>query len=318
MTPLQKRGKRLFLILASLLILEKLAGIGFAVSSGLNELNWLKSVIGPLGFAVAVAFLWQGDVWLRWLVGLVCLLTGAPLMLVSGRAVMELANATPPEATGISMRLAGLPFGLLPLYGGFFVVAGLLFLFSPSLRAFLRYQQKEAAEDERRLQEMCELTEVDAIQMMFPTEPEWAAVEDSVLIELVREYVGEQSCATSALHELSQRKHRELAELCEFLLDEASVDTLLKQAALELLLEKDLVRGLDQSRGLVDRCDTGMLSILVDSLLSEFQTDLRDIAVRHTTTQKLRTRLLSGEDKEIGAAELFYEKFGRTDQQADP
>ena len=142
MTPQERRGKRLFLILATLIILEKLAGVGLALSGGLTEVKWFKSVVQPIGFALAVAFLWQGDVWLRWLVGAACVFSGGLLAFVSGRVLVKLAGVTPPEATGFFLQVAGYPIGLVGIFGLLYVVAGLLFLFSPSMRAFFRYQRE--------------------------------------------------------------------------------------------------------------------------------------------------------------------------------
>jgi hypothetical protein len=77
MTRLEQRGKWLFLILATLIVLEKLAGIGFALFEGLGNVNWFRSVVTPIGVLCAIVGLWQGDEWLRRLVGGMFLLIGA-------------------------------------------------------------------------------------------------------------------------------------------------------------------------------------------------------------------------------------------------
>ena len=142
MTPQERRGKRLFLVLATLIILEKLAGLAITLTAGLAEINWLRSVLQPVAFALAVAFLWQGDTWLRWLVGAACLLSGGLLAFICGRVLLKLAGETPPAATEVFMQVVGYPIGLVGVYGLLYVLAGLLFLFSPSLRAFFRYQRE--------------------------------------------------------------------------------------------------------------------------------------------------------------------------------
>ena len=142
MTPQERRGKRLFLVLATLLVLEKVAGITLALSGGLAEVRWVESVVQPVGFALAVAFLWQGDVWLRWLVGLMCIFSGGLLAFVCGQLLVKLAGVTPPEGAGFFMQIAGFPVGLVGVFGLLHVVAGLLFLASPSIRAFFRYQRE--------------------------------------------------------------------------------------------------------------------------------------------------------------------------------
>lgn len=142
MTPQERRGKWLFLALATLIVLEKLVGVGLTLFGGLAEVRWLKSVAQPVAFAFAVAYLWQGDVWLRWLVGVACVFSGGLLAFVSGRVLVKLAGVTPPEATGFFMQAAGYPIGLIGVVGLLYVAAGLLFLFSPSLRAFFRHQRE--------------------------------------------------------------------------------------------------------------------------------------------------------------------------------
>lgn len=142
MTPRERRGKRLFLILATLLILEKLYVVGLMLSGGLADVQWFRSVAQRVGFAAAIAFLWTGDVWLRWLVGVGCVLIGGLLAFVSGRILFQLAGETPPEATRVFMLVAGYPVGLVGLLGLLHVLAGLLFLFSPSMRAFFRHQRE--------------------------------------------------------------------------------------------------------------------------------------------------------------------------------
>src|ERR1700721_3486787 len=134
----------MFLVLATLIVLEKLSGVGIALSGGLAEVKWIKSVAMPLGIAMTVALLWQGDIWLRWLVGLLFVFTGGVRVYISGLVLAKLAGVTPPEATGFFMQAAGYPIGLIGVFGLLYVLAGLLFLVSPSMRAFFRYQREVA------------------------------------------------------------------------------------------------------------------------------------------------------------------------------
>jgi hypothetical protein len=142
MTPHERLGKRLFLVLATLIILERLAGVVLALSGGLAEVKWLRSVVQPVGLVIAVAFLWQGDIWLRWLVGVACILSGGVQAFISGRVLFKLVAVTPPEATGFLLQVAGYPLGLFGVFGLLYVLAGALFLLSPSMRAFFRYQRE--------------------------------------------------------------------------------------------------------------------------------------------------------------------------------
>ena len=143
MTAQERRGKWIFLTFAALLIAERLLGVALALSGhGLAEIQWWKSVAQPLLFAMAVALLWQGENWLRWLVGMACLLAGGLQLFVAGRVLIRLAEVTPPEATGFFLQVAGYPLGVVGLMGLLELLAGLAFLVLPSVRAFFRYQRE--------------------------------------------------------------------------------------------------------------------------------------------------------------------------------
>jgi hypothetical protein len=142
MTAKEQRGKWIFLTFAALLIAEQLVVVGLAVSGhGVAEFEWWKSVAQPLLFAMAVAILWQGENWLRWLVGVACLLAGGLKLFVAGRVLIRLAEVTPPEMTGFFMQAAGFPLGIVGFIGLLELLAGLAFLALPSVRAFFRYQR---------------------------------------------------------------------------------------------------------------------------------------------------------------------------------
>jgi hypothetical protein len=142
MMPQERRGKRLFLVLASLIILEKLIGTGLVLSGNWAEIKWWPSVGRPLVLVFMVLILWQGDTFYRWLVGLTCILSGLPLAVIAGRVIVATAEVTPPEATGFFMQIVGYPMGFLGLIGLCYMIVGLLFLVSPSLRAFFRHQRE--------------------------------------------------------------------------------------------------------------------------------------------------------------------------------
>lgn len=130
------------MILATLLIIEKLFGVGLVLSGNFGEVKWYKSVVLPIGLCLAIAILWQGDNWLRWLVAAALVLSGGLAVFVGGRMLFLLAGMTPPEATGFFFQVLGLPIGLVVSVGLFHVAAGLSLLFSPRMRAFFRYQRE--------------------------------------------------------------------------------------------------------------------------------------------------------------------------------
>lgn len=80
-----------------------------------------------------------------------------------------------------------------------------------------------------------DLTPAEWIQIMYPHEPDWANVDSETLVALVEDFVGEQSCATSAIGVLSRRGHRRAAELAKWLLDSERADEWLKAAARDIL-----------------------------------------------------------------------------------
>ncbi|MTW11759.1 hypothetical protein GM658_14225 [Pseudoduganella eburnea] len=83
------------------------------------------------------------------------------------------------------------------------------------------------------------LSEAEQIQCMFPSAPDWETVPDEVLLELVRTYFQEPSCATSALGYLWRRNHPAARELALWLLSEENADQWLKESAREYLEESD-------------------------------------------------------------------------------
>ena len=78
------------------------------------------------------------------------------------------------------------------------------------------------------------------IQLSYPTEPDWAKVPVDILYQLVEEYFIEPNCATSALLELSERQDQKTSNYCSWVLEEEKTDKWLKQAAEEILKEKNL------------------------------------------------------------------------------
>lgn len=75
----------------------------------------------------------------------------------------------------------------------------------------------------------------DEIQMIYPQAPDWDVVPDAVLMELVRTYFQEPSCATTAIGLLGIRNNPAAKELANWLLDEEDADQWLKQTARRVL-----------------------------------------------------------------------------------
>lgn len=74
------------------------------------------------------------------------------------------------------------------------------------------------------------------IQFCYPEiEPNWKVLSKYLLIELVLDYENEQSCATSALYEMSSRNHEKAVELAKWLLAEKNSDEWLKKSAISIM-----------------------------------------------------------------------------------
>jgi hypothetical protein len=140
MTPQEQRGRWLFLTLATLIMLDKLLGLGLTISGGVAEVNWFKVLLQPVGFAIILAFVWYGDRSMRLLLGWVSLLIGGLQVFTCVRIFTKLALRTPPKAAGFLMQFAGYSLGIVAAIGLFYFVAGLSFLASPSLKAFCHYR----------------------------------------------------------------------------------------------------------------------------------------------------------------------------------
>jgi hypothetical protein len=137
----QIRGKWIFLFLATLLILEKLAGVGFVFSGDWGQIKWFGSVVKPLLIAAGIAFLWTGENWSRWLLSTAYILSGGFGLYLTGRIWFALSDRTPPDDRAFLIDIFGLPMGIVAAFATFHLVAGLAFLTLPSLRAFFRYQR---------------------------------------------------------------------------------------------------------------------------------------------------------------------------------
>jgi hypothetical protein len=73
------------------------------------------------------------------------------------------------------------------------------------------------------------------IQFSYPDEPNWSEVPDDVLVELVKTYFQEPSCAGLALGQLRTRRNTETINLAEWLLRQDDADQWLKASAADVL-----------------------------------------------------------------------------------
>jgi len=141
MSPQVQRGRRVFLILAGLVVVLKLIPVGMALANGFANVNWLRGVVLPVSLAMCVVCMWEGENWLIWLVSLPCVVAGGSQLFACIYLVVSLAWMTPFKASWLFLMFAQPTVLLLGVPGAINLTAGLLFLLSPSLKAFFQYQR---------------------------------------------------------------------------------------------------------------------------------------------------------------------------------
>ncbi len=141
MTPRERRGAWVYWTLVVLIALDKLSGVGLALSDGLGQVNWWRGVILPLCPLLGMIFLRDGDRWLRWLMGVVLIAAGGLKLFAVGRVMFKLAEVGTPESNDLLLRVFGLPVGVLVAKEVLYMLAGVAILALPSLRAYFEYRR---------------------------------------------------------------------------------------------------------------------------------------------------------------------------------
>jgi hypothetical protein len=154
------------------------------------------------------------------------------------------------------------------------------------------------------------LTKAQEIQISYPNEPDWTTIEDSVLIELIYDYISEQSCATSAINILSLRKHKDVEIICIYLINEINADQWLKSTSLSLLLSNNFTKGVETANHLIDNCDESFLLSILEALNYEYHGMFKEFIMNHEIIYKIKRRLSSMKDTKIEYRDMFYQNFG--------
>jgi hypothetical protein len=118
------RGRRIYLVLATLTVLVKLGGLLPMVDGYEGRLSKLLPVV----IALSVVFLWRGNVWNQRLAAGAFLLSGAFTLLHFAQSL----EALDLYGFGVAFKL---------FLGVVDVLAGLAILFQPDLNAFVRHQR---------------------------------------------------------------------------------------------------------------------------------------------------------------------------------
>lgn len=152
------------------------------------------------------------------------------------------------------------------------------------------------------------MSQADWIRMAFPSEPEWSSIPDSTLLELVRGYYMEQSCAGLALGQLASRRHPQAEALCRFLLDSQDADVYLRHSALDSLIGLNPLAGFDRAMAFVD--DDDVLVDVIVALNYECQGPLADAVRRHPIVGAVRSRIARRLPHVVDFSEYFAANFG--------
>lgn len=135
MSDPERRGRRLFFVIAAVLLLDSLSPLLLQFWLGFANVAWFRQVILPLIRAAAIVWLWQGERFLVWLVAGAAVVSGLGDLSGGAFVLIPLLQVGGPAAAGALPQIFGV--GLFYVVWGLLkITAGLLLLLSPSLKAF--------------------------------------------------------------------------------------------------------------------------------------------------------------------------------------
>jgi hypothetical protein len=135
------------------------------------------------------------------------------------------------------------------------------------------------------------MEEFQWIQFAFPQEPDWGTVRTETLLRLVENFEFEQSCAASALTELSSRNHPAVDHQCRLILTGSKADVWLRATAFSLLFDRDLLWCLDYIRREASACEPALFSEMVSGLWSSLRDE--DVPKASVAVTTIRARFAS-------------------------
>jgi len=135
MSDPERRGRRLFFMIAAVLLLDSLSPLLLQFWLVFANVAWFRQVILPLIRAAAIVWLWQGERFLVWLVAGAAVVSGLGDLSGGAFVLIPLLQVGGPAAAGALPQIFGV--GLFYVVWGLLkITAGLLLLLSPSLKAF--------------------------------------------------------------------------------------------------------------------------------------------------------------------------------------
>ncbi len=144
MSRLIRRGRVFFLILATLIVVDRASSLVLALIGDTENLSIWQSILLPVLVILGVVSLWRGETGLRRLMAAWALLHGGINLLIFGFLIYRMAAVTPPEQAGFLLNVSAMLFGFSLLHAGFYIFVGLALLLSRSLKAFFNHQSQTA------------------------------------------------------------------------------------------------------------------------------------------------------------------------------
>jgi hypothetical protein len=190
MTPLARRGRVWYAILATLVVLEASWRIYNALTSEAGQANWLRS-LSPAFFIAGMIWLWWGERWLRRTMAVALLIQGVTMLLPVGVVALQTWKLEPSDVREFLLQVMALVAGIVLLHAGLYFVAGLMLLFSRSVCEFLDYEPIAMEEPDYSDYSEEELLERVRIQEPFAelTREKLESLPDSELVNAVNDHV---------------------------------------------------------------------------------------------------------------------------------
>jgi len=146
--------------------------------------------------------------------------------------------------------------------------------------------------------------------MAFPSQPEWESLSDETLIELVREFSMEPSCAGFALGVLVARRHSMAEELCNYHFQDERADKWLRAGALGRLMSLNPLDGLTKAMAFIEEDDAGVLVDVIVALNYEHQGPLAEAIHRHPIVPMVKRQIAQRGADAVDFSEIFASNFG--------
>lgn len=139
-----KFGQRLFLVLASLIVINEGWNLLFVIVSGTSISSWFRSMSFPVVILWAVWNAWSsGDRSSRFTLGGLVIAKSLLAMWIFGFLMIRMAEVTPPSEAHFFWEVSAVLFALPAIHAVLFIAIGFTICFSRSIGAFLETRTLE-------------------------------------------------------------------------------------------------------------------------------------------------------------------------------